>query len=184
MVNEQLLLLVGEINESLVVINNINELYAQYRQNFIDTDKRDIRDAVLLSDILCNTYTCIETILFRISRVFENQLDPDRWHKELLRKMHIDIPGVRRAVLSKASYQLLDELRRFRHFKRYYYDVNYDWSKLEYLQTVYLKVMPLIKDELNNYASFLMQCAEMENDRFDKPSSRNEDIDRWLIFSF
>ena len=48
------------------------------------------------------------------------------------------------------------------------YFFNYDWSKLEYLQTVYLKVMPLIKEELNNYANFLMQCAGVENDRFDK----------------
>jgi hypothetical protein len=130
---EQLLLLVSEIRESLVALGHINQLYDSYRQTFTATDKRDIRDAVLLADILCNTYTCIETILFRISRAFENHLDRNQWHKELLRKMCLDIPGIRRAVLSNKSYQLLDELRRFCHFKRYYYDFDYDWSRLDYL---------------------------------------------------
>jgi hypothetical protein len=162
--NDQLLLLVGEIKESLVVLDHINELYTSYSQVFMATDKRDIRDAVLLADILCNSYTCIETILFRISRVFENHLDPNQWHKELLRKMHIDIPNIRKAVLSKDSYQLLDELRRFRHFKRYYYDFDYDWSRLDYLRLIYEKLLPLIKKELHDYTDFLLKCASLEND--------------------
>ena len=162
--NDELLLLVGEIRESLVVLNHINELYESYSQIFIAIDKRDIRDAVLLADILCNTYTCIETILFRISRVFENHLDPNQWHKELLRKMRIDIPNIRKAVLSKDSYQLLDELRRFRHFKRYYYDFDYDWSRLDCLRLVYEKLLPLIKNELHNYTDFLLECANTENE--------------------
>ncbi len=162
--NDQLLLLVGEIKESLVVIDHINELYRSYSQVFMATDKRDIRDAVLLADILCNTYTCIETILFRISRVFENHLDPNQWHKELLRKMYIDIPNIRKAVLSKNSYQLLDELRRFRHFKRYYYDFDYDWSRLDYLRLIYEKLLPLIKNELDDYTNFLLKSVNPEND--------------------
>lgn len=160
--NEKLLLLVGETKESLVVLDHINKLYVSYRQAFTETNKRDIRDAVLLADILCNTYTCIETILFRISRVFENHLDADQWHKELLRKMRIDVPGIRKAVLSKESYQLLDELRRFRHFKRYYYDFDYDWSRLDYLRSIYERLLPIINNELDNYAEFLLECATTE----------------------
>ncbi len=61
--NDELLLLVGEIKESLVVLDHINGLYDSYSQVFTTIEKRDLRDAVLLADILCNTYTCIETIL-------------------------------------------------------------------------------------------------------------------------
>ncbi|MBE9174972.1 hypothetical protein IQ225_06045 [Synechocystis salina LEGE 06155] len=161
--NEALLLLVGEIRESIVVLKQINQLYVSYSQTFAATDKRDIRDAVLLTDILCNTYTCIETILFRISRGFENHLDPNQWHKELLRKMRIDVPGIRKAVLSKHSYQLLDELRHFRHFKRYYYDFDYDWSRLDYLRLLYEKLLPIIEHELDSYAEFLLECSDIEN---------------------
>ena len=101
----------------------------------------------------------IETILFRIVRAFENYLDPNQWHKELLRKMRIDVPNIRKAVLSRDSYQLLDELRRFRDFKRYYYDFDYDWNRLDYLRLVYEKLRPIIKDELENYTIFLTECA-------------------------
>jgi hypothetical protein len=160
--NDELMFLIGEIKESLVALNHIEHLYNSYSQTFGDTDKRDLRDAVLLADILCNTYTCIETILFRIARAFENHLDPNQWHKELLRKMRIDVPNIRKAVLSRNSYQLLDELRRFRHFKRYYYDFDYDWNRLDYLRLIYEKLCPLIKDELENYTIFLMECANPE----------------------
>ncbi|MCT7995246.1 hypothetical protein [Laspinema olomoucense] len=156
---DELLLLVGEIHESRVVLGNIQGLYAAYEPDFRDEQKRDIRDAVMLADIFCNTYTCVETILFRISRVFENHLDAHQWHKELLRKMRIEVPGIRKAVLSRDSYTLLDELRRFRHFKRYYYDFDYDWSRLDYLKSVYERLQPLIDKDLEEYIDFLLTCA-------------------------
>ncbi|MBL1210292.1 hypothetical protein [Geminocystis sp. GBBB08] len=159
MKKDELLLLVGEIKNSQVVLGNINSLYVSYNPMFVDEDKRDLRDAVLLTEILCNTYTCLETILFRISRAFENHLDAQQWHKELLGKMRIEIPGIRKAVLSHESYLLLDELRRFRHFKRYYFDFEYDWAKLNYLKIVYEKLVPLIHKELDSYADFVLKLT-------------------------
>ena len=120
--NDELLLLVGELRESRVVLDKIGSLFTAYRPVFEDEGKRELRDAVLLAEIFCNAYTCVETILFRISRVFENHLDAHQWHKELLQKMRLEVPGIRKAVLSRESHALLDELRRFRHFRRYYYD--------------------------------------------------------------
>lgn len=163
MERDELLLLMGEIQEGRVVLGRIHSLYVSYSSTFADRDRRDLRDAVLLSDILCNTYTCLETILFRIARVFENHLQADRWHKELLRKMQLEVPGIRRAVLSRESYQLLDELRRFRHFKRYYYDFDYDWSRLDYLRGVYERLTPLIHVDLDAFSSFLQECSIFED---------------------
>jgi hypothetical protein len=160
MVQNELLLLISEIKESTVVLNKLNQLYTSYQSAFREETTRDLRDAVLLSDILCNTYTCIETILFRIARVFENHLDPERWYKELLRKMHLEIPGIRKAVLSSESYALLDELRRFRHFKRYYYDFDYDWAKLDYLRGIYDRLTPLIHLDLETFTNFLFECSD------------------------
>jgi hypothetical protein len=163
MEKDDLLLLMGEVQESRVVLKRINSLYTSYSSTFADRNSRELRDAVLLSDILCNTYTCLETILFRISRVFENHLEADQWHKELLRKMQLEVPGIRKAVLSRQSYQLLDELRRFRHFKRYYYDFDYDWSKLDYLREIYDRLMPLICIDLDAFNSFLLECSTIED---------------------
>jgi len=66
----ELLLLVGEIRQSRAVLENIWGMYTTYVSTFDDEQKRDIRDAVMLAEILTNTYTCVETILFRIARVF------------------------------------------------------------------------------------------------------------------
>lgn len=163
MEKENLLLLISEIQESRIVLKRINNLYTSYHDAFINYGSRELRDAVLLSDILCNTYTCLETILFRISRVFENHLDANQWHKELLRKMQLEVPGIRKEVLSHESYQLLDELRRFRHFKRYYYDFDYDWSKLDYLRGIYDRLLPLINLDLNTFSDFLLECSAIED---------------------
>lgn len=159
---DESLLLIGEIKESLIAFNKIHNLYLSYVNVFTDEKNRDVRDAVLLTEILCNSYTCLETILFRISRAFENHLSSEKWHKELLHKMRIEIPRVRKAVLSQESYLLLDELRRFRHFKRYYFDFDYDWLKLDYLKIVYEKLVLLISLELESYINFLMELIDGE----------------------
>ncbi len=160
----ELLLLIGEIREGKVALNTIQQMYVAYHPAFIDEQKRELRDAVMLAEILTNTYTCIETILFRIARVFENHLDAREWHKELLHKMRVEIPGVRKAVLSPETYALLDELRRFRHFRRYYYDFNYDWGRLDYLKSVYERVLPLIQQDLDDYVAFLLTLASEAGD--------------------
>lgn len=97
--SNNLLVLVSEIRDAQAVLTKTHLLYKSYQDVFKDESKRDVRDAVLLAEILCNSYTCIETILFRISRAFENHLDSEGWHKQLLRKMRLEIPGIRKAVL-------------------------------------------------------------------------------------
>lgn len=159
---EDLLLLIAEIQESKIVLERLRTLYLSYEKSFSNSEERDLRDAVLLSDIFCNTYTCSETIFLRISRFFENHLDESQWHKELLKKMRIEIPDIRKALLTHESYQLLDELRRFRHFKRYYYDFDYDWLRLDYLRQVYTQLTPLLENQLDDYIDFLRNLKDQE----------------------
>lgn len=148
-------LLIGEIRESLEALDKIGATYDRYVVEFSDPQRRDARNAIVLSEVLTTTYTCLETIFFRISRLFENHLEDERWHKELLHKMRIEIPGVRKAVISGESFQFLDELRRFRHFRRYYYAMDYDWKRLEFLRSVYEQLRPAIRNELDQYMIFL-----------------------------
>ena len=75
----------------------------------------------------------------------------------LLHKMRIEVPNIRKAVLSSESYLALDELRRFRHFKRYYFEFDYDWDRLTYLRKIYEKVFALVPSELESYTEFLMK---------------------------
>lgn len=101
---EQLRSLLGEIQELEIRLRQIEALYLSYRATFQNEEQRDLRDAVLLADILCNTYTGVETGLVRIARTFENHLDPEHWHRELLHKMKVEVPGIRPTVLSHSTH--------------------------------------------------------------------------------
>jgi hypothetical protein len=62
-------------------------------------------------------YGVIENYCLRVAKFFENGLGRDSWHKELLRRMTMEIETVRPALLDQATYQLVDELRSFRHLR-------------------------------------------------------------------
>jgi hypothetical protein len=77
--------------------------------------KRKIKtyeDAVVVGYLLHNLYSPIEDILKEISRIFENRVDDlARHHAELLKRMSLDIPGIRPKFISNKSFKLLNELR-------------------------------------------------------------------------
>ena len=48
---------------------------------------------------------------------------------------------------------------KFRHFRRYYFELDYDWDKLDYLQTVFKRVVDRLPSDLQSFVSFLRQLA-------------------------
>ena len=71
--------------------------------------------------------------------------------------MSLNIPEIRPAILGKNTHDLLDELLRFRHFKRYYFSFNYDWDKIELIEKKYVKVHPVLKEDIMRFITFLNQ---------------------------
>ena len=112
------------------------------------------RSALIIAGLLENYYTCLETIFLRISQHFENRLDPARWHNDLLQKMTLEIEGVRVAAVSEAAFSPLFELLKFRHFKRYYFELEYDWDRLDYLVAKLRQAHPLVMEGLTRFARF------------------------------
>lgn len=153
--NTKIGVLLAEIRKA---VGLVDELHAEYRE-FIDTDLLQLGrkriTAVYLAEILEDTYTCLETLFLRISQFFENSLSSERWHQDLLEKMRLDITGIRKAVISDSTFLLLYELLRFRHFKRYYFSMDYDWDKLEFLTRTYVRLIPAIHGDLADFESFL-----------------------------
>ncbi|MCF7944581.1 MAG: hypothetical protein K9L75_03480 [Spirochaetia bacterium] len=111
--------------------------------------------ALMIAGILDNYYTCLETVLFRISQVFENNLDQSKWHKALLDKMNLSIEGIRPAVVSDANYNRLLELLKFRHFRRYYFEMEYDWDRIEFLEKKLYEAHPHVLEDLRIFSDFL-----------------------------
>lgn len=143
--NEQARDLIALIRESLeaVLENEIRQL------------GKTPASALIVAGLLENYYTCLETILVRISQFFENSLDPARWHSDLLEKMTLTIEGVRTAVISKENFPALFELLKFRHFKRYYFDLEYDWDRLDFLLLKLHKAHPVVVRDLDRFVEFL-----------------------------
>lgn len=111
--------------------------------------------SLAVASLIENYYTALETVLFRISQNFGNSLDRERWHSDLLNRMTISVPDVRPAVVSPETHAMLDELMRFRHFKRYYFQLDYDWNRLDYLMGLLERVEPKVGVELTDFNRFV-----------------------------
>jgi len=72
----------------------------------------------------------------------------------------IKISEVREPVISNSTYKELKELMRFRHFKRYYFELDYDWDKLDFLSIKFEKVYTLMIQDLSNFKKFLIKISE------------------------
>lgn len=111
--------------------------------------------ALMVAGLLENYYTCLETMLFRIAQFFETALDQTQWHKDLLEKMTVSVEGVRIAAVSDDNYPRLLELLKFRQFRRYYFEMEYDWDRLEYLRKKLLEAHPQVLTDISHFTDFL-----------------------------
>jgi hypothetical protein len=98
-------------------------------------------------------------VFHRISQYFENHLSSDRWHTDLLDRMVISIPGTRPSVISEATRRALRELLRFRHFKRYYFEFDYDWDRLDFLRKKLSDARASVRVELDAFIGALEAVA-------------------------
>jgi hypothetical protein len=121
---------------------------------------RTRRSALIVAGLLERYYTNLETVFLRISQMFENNLTPDVWHRDLLLKMTIRIEGVREPAVSLENHGALAELMKFRHFARYYYEIDFDWRKLDYLVQILCEAHPRVVRDLEFFADFLQGLDE------------------------
>ena len=78
-----------------------------------------------------NLYSAFEQLFETVVHFFENRLEEERYHIDLLRRMRLEIEGIRPALVSDGAFDLLDELRRFRHFFRHAYTAELNPDKLD-----------------------------------------------------
>lgn len=153
--DDSISLLIGEINKSIAIIGQIEKFYQNFlRKEFSQLGKSNVT-AMVMAQIIENYYTSVETAFIRVSQFFENNLSKNKWHRDLLDKMVLFIDGVRDPVISDKSYKELLELMRFRHFKRYYFELDYDWDKLDYLSKKLEAQFTRLPKELAVFVSFL-----------------------------
>ena len=80
---------------------------------------------------LHNLYGAFEQLFEEVAQCFENRVDDARYHADLIRRMQLDIRGIRPALLSEETAHDLDELRRFRHLFRHAYGTDLDAARVD-----------------------------------------------------
>jgi hypothetical protein len=84
--------------------------------------RKEAANPRVLGSVLHDFYTCCERIFKRIvSEVNGGFYQGDAWHKELLYRVTVRVPGLRPAVISESLAAELDEYLSFRHIFRNIY---------------------------------------------------------------
>ena len=139
---ERLMVFVAEIDAQW---REILKLYA-WTERKVDSLRSDMGNEDLVNSLgykLHNLYSAYEDLFKLIADFFENQIeDLTRYHTGLLKRMMIEIEGVRPNILSEESFKILDELRGFRHVFRHAYSYDLDPERIVKLteKSINLKV--------------------------------------------
>lgn len=144
----------AEIGKSLSVISRVENFILDFQKRKLSKTP-GLEEAMVVTQSLTNYYTCLETLFLRISKFFENNLEREQWHRSLLEKMTLEIEDVRPRVISDAVYNSLLELLKFRHFARYYFELDYDWDKLRFLLKKFNAAHTQVRADLSDFDRFL-----------------------------
>ena len=119
-------------------------------------------DSVALN--LASFYTGVETLFELIARHVDGETPsgPD-WHSDLLRRMTLDLEGIRIPVISAETAGLLDELRRFRHIVRHIYADHLVPENMRPLVGSASMLWARLSGELERMARFLDDVSEADD---------------------
>jgi hypothetical protein len=114
-------------------LENIKSIEAEFSkiENLLQlpADQVPHYDRGAIGYILHSFYNGCENIFSSIARFFENDLGPQSWHKNLLKRMHLEIHGFRPKLIDEDLFRLLDDFRAFRHKFRHLYSFELDWER-------------------------------------------------------
>ena len=132
---------VSQIEKTYEILNS--------RSQSLSTDAINPETVESIGYWLHNLFSSYEDLFKIVAAYWENNINKsESFHKSLIRRMVLNIDGVRPALLSEESFHHLDELRGFRHVFRHAYTYGLDDERVVYLLKKVLKKKTDIIDEL------------------------------------
>lgn len=123
-------LLKSDIRDELEKLNKLEKEFQRVQEKLsLDEHQVPAYDRGAIGYILHSFYNGCENIFRSIARFFENDLEPQTWHRNLLKRMTYGVEGYRPRVIEDNLFQLLDDFRGFRHKFRHSYFYELDWEK-------------------------------------------------------
>lgn len=133
---EAFLALIAELDGDEMEIRRIRPQNLRAWQR-LEAGSTDPLDWGALGFTLHTLYGVVENYFLRVSKFFENNLPQVRWHKALVEKMSLDIPGLRPALFNDPQCARdAMELLRFRHRLRNLYGEDLDPGKTAEIQSI------------------------------------------------
>ena len=118
-------------------------------------------DSVALN--LHSFYAGVEKVFVMIAEVMEEKVPSgNRWHRELLEQMVLDLSDVRPPVITGETQESLEEYLSFRHFVRNVYTSHLRMDKLEELISSLPAALNLIEKDLERFLDFLTKMGSSE----------------------
>jgi len=149
--NPQAALLKANIDADIREIEGLYQRLSVYADTLTNTEQ-----VILAGYYLHNLYTAFENICVNVARTFENQIDDrSQWHSVLLKRMTLDVEGLRSHLFSQETYICLDELRRFRDVFRNAYTIALDPQRTSLVVEKAQHLEELYKPELEQFKAFL-----------------------------
>jgi uncharacterized protein YutE (UPF0331/DUF86 family) len=77
------------------------------------------------------------------------------WHTNLLERMNLKLPSIRKQVIDEHLKKELYDYLRFRHIFRHVYGFDLDWNKMEHLVRKIEEIYEEFRLNIKNFLLFL-----------------------------
>ena len=121
----------------------------------------DELDLMAHGGCLHSLFNAFDAYFFRVAKFFENNIDQQAWHRDLLDRMTLEIPGTRAALITDPELaERIDELRRFRHFFRNLYKASLSAAKIKIVYEAARGISEAFFPMHRAFCSWLVSVAE------------------------
>jgi len=153
-----LVALAGRLHTELIEIERVVERAERLVRKAHEHGDDDYLDGVALN--LHGFYAGAERLFATIAREVDGAVPsgPER-HRDLLLQMVAPLPGIRPAVIGRATMDRLDEYRGFRHVVRSVYTYNLKPSRVRQLMQGLGECLFALRRDLDAFRTFLTAAA-------------------------
>jgi len=159
----EILRLIAELDSDVSLLEGLRE---KNSKAWIRTQQKHSEelDWAALGYTIHNIYNLLENYFLRISKFFENSLDPFSWHRNLVEHMSLEIEGIRPALLDRNLASKIDEMRAFRHVFRNIYQSELDPRRVQLVQSQLESTLAEFKKAHQQFIEKLKGIAELLED--------------------
>jgi len=151
-------LLEADIRDELENLELLAQEYDMIRELLLRSDNEvSFHDKAATGYFLHSFYNGCENIFRLIARFFENDIGAGSWHRDLLKRMKLEIPGYRPCLIDNETYNLLNEFRAFRHVFRHCYSFQLDWNRERPLAEKFPLAWERLRMQVDNFLSAMRE---------------------------